>query len=198
MANEEQLSILKQGVEVWNKWRKENLDVEINLSGANLFGVDLNKANFFRANLSEANLRVANLEQANLNAADLRAADLSMADLTRANLIGTNLSEAHLRDVDLSEANLSEAELGSANLTGSILNGTNLSLAKIGYTNFGTVDLRVAIALNEITHFAPSNIATHALTRSTLCVYNSETTPPNNLESRAEEKMRCLRTQMVV
>ena len=30
-----------------------------------------------------------------------------------------------------------------------------------------------------------------------LCVYNSETTPPNNLESRAEEQMRCLRTQMV-
>ena len=31
-----------------------------------------------------------------------------------------------------------------------------------------------------------------------LCVYNSETTPPNNLECRAEEKMRCLRIQMVV
>ena len=31
-----------------------------------------------------------------------------------------------------------------------------------------------------------------------LCVYNSETTPPNNLECRAEEKMRCLRTQMVM
>jgi hypothetical protein len=30
-----------------------------------------------------------------------------------------------------------------------------------------------------------------------LCVYNSETTPPNNLESRAEEKMTCLRIQMV-
>jgi ubiquinone/menaquinone biosynthesis C-methylase UbiE len=31
----------------------------------------------------------------------------------------------------------------------------------------------------------------------TLCVYNSETTSPNNLECRAEEKMRCLRIQMV-
>jgi YD repeat-containing protein len=31
-----------------------------------------------------------------------------------------------------------------------------------------------------------------------LCVYNSETTPPNNLECRAEEKKRCLRTQMVM
>jgi hypothetical protein len=25
MAHEEQLSILKQGVEVWNKWREESL-----------------------------------------------------------------------------------------------------------------------------------------------------------------------------
>jgi hypothetical protein len=31
-----------------------------------------------------------------------------------------------------------------------------------------------------------------------LCVYNSKTTPPNNLECRAEEKMRCPRIQMVV
>ena len=31
MANEEQLSILKQGVEVWNKWRKENPNVRIDL-----------------------------------------------------------------------------------------------------------------------------------------------------------------------
>jgi hypothetical protein len=31
-----------------------------------------------------------------------------------------------------------------------------------------------------------------------LCVYNSETTPRDNLESKAEEKMRCLRIQMVV
>jgi hypothetical protein len=31
----------------------------------------------------------------------------------------------------------------------------------------------------------------------TLCVYNSETTPPNNLECKAEEKMRCPRIQMV-
>jgi hypothetical protein len=31
-----------------------------------------------------------------------------------------------------------------------------------------------------------------------LCVYNSETTPPNNLESRAEENMVCSRIQMVV
>ena len=32
---------------------------------------------------------------------------------------------------------------------------------------------------------------------STLCDYNGETTPSNNLEYMAEEKMACLRIQMV-
>jgi len=36
MANEEQLKILKQGVEVWNAWRGENYDVEVDLTGIDL------------------------------------------------------------------------------------------------------------------------------------------------------------------
>jgi hypothetical protein len=44
MANEEQLSILKQGVEVWNKWRTEKLvfpGTDLELSGADLSGANL-------------------------------------------------------------------------------------------------------------------------------------------------------------
>jgi hypothetical protein len=35
MANQEQLDILKQGIEVWNAWRVKNPDVMIDLSNAN-------------------------------------------------------------------------------------------------------------------------------------------------------------------
>ena len=38
MANQEQLEILKQGVNVWNKWRKTNPDVMIDLFNAKLEG----------------------------------------------------------------------------------------------------------------------------------------------------------------
>ncbi len=31
MADEEQLSILKQGVEAWNKWREENNEIVCDL-----------------------------------------------------------------------------------------------------------------------------------------------------------------------
>jgi hypothetical protein len=33
MANEEQLAILKQGVEVWNEWRRDNARRWPNLNG---------------------------------------------------------------------------------------------------------------------------------------------------------------------
>ena len=33
MANQQQLDILKQGVEAWNEWRKKNPDVTIDLNG---------------------------------------------------------------------------------------------------------------------------------------------------------------------
>jgi hypothetical protein len=44
MANQEQLDILKQGVQVWNQWQAENLDVQIDLMYANLMYADLTGA----------------------------------------------------------------------------------------------------------------------------------------------------------
>lgn len=45
MANEEHLAILRQGVEVWNKWRKKNYKVlKPDLSGINLSGANLRHA----------------------------------------------------------------------------------------------------------------------------------------------------------
>src|SRR6476646_8778848 len=78
MANAEQFEILKQGVNVWNKWRAENLGFQVDLFGAELSGADLR----------EANLSRADLRQADLWKADLWKADLSEADLSGANLMG--------------------------------------------------------------------------------------------------------------
>jgi len=40
MANPEHLEILKQGVEVWNEWRKEDNEVQPDLSKSDLAGDD--------------------------------------------------------------------------------------------------------------------------------------------------------------
>ena len=54
MANEEQLAILKQGVEVWKKWRQMNPKVEVDFSGANLRGTDLSEIILTDANLEKS------------------------------------------------------------------------------------------------------------------------------------------------
>src|SRR5258705_12475016 len=106
MMNEKHLSILKQGVEVWNKWRKDNSDKAPDLSRAYLSDADLSKINLRKAYLIDAYLSRAKLSDANLNKANLR----------KAYLIDAYLSRAKLSDVDLKEADLSRAHLTEADL----------------------------------------------------------------------------------
>lgn len=156
MANDEQYTILMQGVETWNKWRRENRQVRPDLREANLRekdlpgvdfrGTDLRNADFHRANLSKANLRGSRLCDVNLFEADLRSADLGGADLRRANLRGAkiqkanlngaNLARANLSHADLSQADLSQAKLENAEISGdAILSRANLSQARLTGSN---------------------------------------------------------------
>ena len=64
------------------------LGIELDLSGAHLFGADLRHANLSGANLSGADLFGADLRHANLSGANLSGADLKLADLTGAIGIG--------------------------------------------------------------------------------------------------------------
>ena len=151
MANKEHLKILKQGVEVWNEWREENLEIKpdlsgADLSGADLSGADLNDANLRKANLlwadlgaadlADANLSDANLIDANLTVADFSDANLSKADLGTADLSGAILIEADLTGANLRDANLSEADLTRTNLTGADLSEANLNGANITAADF--------------------------------------------------------------
>jgi uncharacterized protein YjbI with pentapeptide repeats len=90
MANPEHLAKLKEGVEAWNKWRKENPKMKRDLTEANLFGVNLRKANLFGVNLRKANLF----------GADLRGTNLRRADLTETNLEAANFMGAENLEVE--------------------------------------------------------------------------------------------------
>jgi uncharacterized protein YjbI with pentapeptide repeats len=148
MANEEHLAQLKQGVEMWNQWRENNLEVKPDLRAADLSGADLSGANLWMAdlwtadlwgadlrgtdlsdtNLWRADLRGANLGDADLSGAYLWRADLRGADLTGVNLMNANLSEADLWGANLECANLSEANLWKADFRGVYLKGTIIDL----------------------------------------------------------------------
>lgn len=130
MANEEQLEILKLGVEAWNKWRTENPDIKIDLKGADLKGADLKGANLKGANLVSAILLEADLTNANLEGVELwwirlttatnwaglvklASGDLRGADLDGTNLKGTNLKGADLKGADLLYTTLTGAVIDS-------------------------------------------------------------------------------------
>jgi len=158
MANEEQLSILIQGVDVWNEWRKQNPSIEIDLRNIDFKKpVDLHGADLHQADLSGvdftgkvllssypslprgANLSRANLWRANLSRANLWAADLSEANLRLANLEGANLRMADIRNADLRMANLADANLRETDLR-----MATFSEADLRMTNFTRADLRGA------------------------------------------------------
>jgi uncharacterized protein YjbI with pentapeptide repeats len=177
MMNQEHLEILKQGVKVWNDWRKANPEVipnlsranlreldlrEVNFKGAKLLGVNLADAKLNRAELRGARLGVAyligaNFSAANLSYADLNNADLSCAKLSHANLNGADFREANLHSATLVEADLSgtclveadlrKAELRGAILWGAILDEANLSQADFREANLSCADLVATQAL---------------------------------------------------
>ena len=128
MANEEQLSILRQGVDVWHRWRKDNPFVEIDLLQAELPGADL---------------RFVNLVGADLRGSDLRRANLTGSDLSESKLLGANLHEVDAQEVFLMDADLRGVNLRDANLRNSLLDGANLLKA-----NLINADLRDLILVN--------------------------------------------------
>jgi hypothetical protein len=170
MANEEHLAILRQGVEVWNKWRQEHPELwtarDIDLSGANLTGADLSGAELWNVDLSEADLSEANLANANLSGARCRDVDFSAADLRSTNLRGTDLIKANLDRVNLSGADLSRAVLFISTLTYASLQATTFALATMGLTVIGSVDLSEAVGLDGVRHDSPSHISTGTLAHS--------------------------------
>ncbi len=76
MIDQKHLDLLKHSVDDWNKWRRKNQTIEIDLreahlAKANLIEADLRKAILVGANLIKANLQESFLLDANLMGAEL-------------------------------------------------------------------------------------------------------------------------------
>jgi len=102
-----------------------------NLKGVNLTDTALEGSDFLDASLEDAKLLSANLEGALLwnvvlTGADLRDVNLNNVNLVGANLVNANLFSASLENADLRGANLRLAILNNANLEGAKLQGTTL------------------------------------------------------------------------
>lgn len=151
MANEGHLKIIKQGVEVWNNWRKNNPRIKPDLKESNLCEANLMMANLREANLYRTNLRKANLKVAKLNGADLRESDLRESKLIMAHLEGADLSGAKLI-----RANLNGAKFIKAKLTKALLNKAQIIQADFQYADLFEVNFNRAFLLG--TNLSDSNL----------------------------------------
>ena len=165
MAKREHLSLIKQGITVWNKWREDNPREKPDLSGADLVGAKLNEVNLSKANLQRADFNMADLRAAYLRDADLFMTNLMTADLTEADLTEASLMQADLYGADLSKANLSGADLSSAVLWKTNLREANLSETEVGESIFADMDLSV-VKLDNVKHTQPSTIGIDTVYRS--------------------------------
>jgi uncharacterized protein YjbI with pentapeptide repeats len=171
MTNQEPWAILMQGLEVWNRWRKENPDVKVKfgnamLIGANLRRFDLSKIYFREAELTDADLSGANLQGANLREADLIDTNLREADLTDADLSDATLWRANFRDAKLTRANLGGAQLKFADFRGADLSHCNFSNARLLRNNLVDIDLSEVDGLEDVIHAGPSTIGIDTVIRS--------------------------------
>ena len=118
MADAKHLSRLRQGVTVWNAWRRRAPSVVPDLSRALLIEAELRGINLANANLERANLRMSTLSRANLTRAHLRGADLRAASLRRAKLEYADLTHAILRFTSLAEARVEGARFTGCEIYG--------------------------------------------------------------------------------
>ena len=110
MANPEHVKILKQGVEVWNRWRKKNRDLLPDLGGA-----DLSHADLSGANLKDAILAFANISWANLSGVSLEKALCYNADFSHAILRNTDFNRMESGDTKYVDVGL-DSVIGLENI----------------------------------------------------------------------------------
>jgi hypothetical protein len=170
VANPEHLSILKQGVEAWNIWRRKNPLIRPELNGYMLehdlrfnmaYGTrdlmdwqyDAEERKKCYEALKDGSIHYDSYWEDCWSIRNLRGIDFESADLSNAELILSDLSEANLKSADLRAANLRGAVLKDA-----ALNDANLEGMLLGNTRFANTDLTRAKGLSCCRHFAPSPI----------------------------------------
>jgi uncharacterized protein YjbI with pentapeptide repeats len=171
MANSKHVDILKNGVEVWNRWRYED-------RGQTASHPDFSKADLSRISLCGVNLSFANLADAKLTGTNLSFANLACAYLPKANLQGARLDYVNLSALtikrgstpmldpdwtisecdsgaNLESANLDHCYLYGSNLAKANLVGANFHSCRLARVTFSDTNLNKAVGLETCKHLGP-------------------------------------------
>ena len=130
MANPEHLQILKQGVEAWNAWRNQNMDIRLDLSGARLSRADLSRADLRGALLVETNFAEANLTGCQVYG--ISAWDVNLVGAQQSNFVITHVDEPVITVDDLEVAQFIHLLLHNEKLRGVIDTITSKAVLILG------------------------------------------------------------------
>ena len=104
MSKEEHKKILKQGLEKWDQWRKNNPDITPDLRHAALTYVDLLNYDFHLAYLNWVNFNGSDLRNCDFRCAHLKDAVIADADISYADLREANICDCALSNTKHEEA----------------------------------------------------------------------------------------------
>ncbi|MET7466533.1 pentapeptide repeat-containing protein [Nonomuraea sp. NPDC005501] len=131
------IGILRQGPFAFNQWRADNAEVGLDLSGADLRGLELDKMVFAGANLAGADLSHVSARGAVFSGADLTDTNLAGADLT-----GAGFGYSEMVNATIAFTRLGSAMIQPATLTGAVFTGAILDQTSFRECDLTSVDLR--------------------------------------------------------
>lgn len=134
MNIEQLLHLLKNDLDGWNKYRKEN-----NSQMIELISMDLRNVDFKNANLRSVNFSGSNLSHSNFNGADISGAVFSSSNISFSNFSNVNGQYCTFHNVDLYSSSFN-----SSDLLGSEFNKSNMASVKILDSNISQCDFRSA------------------------------------------------------
>jgi hypothetical protein len=166
VANEEHIKILKQGVEVWNKWRKDNPDITPDLTSTALNNLNLEGANLIKADFDRTSIIHSNFNNAIFTEANMHLASFIVAQFVKADLSNSGITTADFIEANLEKATLANARIIGARFRNVIFKDTDFSNAHMHEVSFSNVDLSSAKGLESVTHEHPSTIGIDTLYKS--------------------------------
>ena len=176
------LAILKQGVVIWNRWRKDNPDIEPDLEGADLRGAALPGVDLHAAHIRNARFLNADLAASDFSKADLADVSFEGADLHEAKLSGALLKNVSFENADLRDANLDDNVTGlqAGQLKGADLSGATLPADIVKFEALANVEeasrnaRKLFLSMQLVCAYS---LLTAATTKDAALLTNTATTP---------------------
>lgn len=162
-ANPDHIKILRQGVRVWNEWRRKNPLIRPHITSLNHpWGSRFELKDWREIDLSNADLAGSSFEEADFRGSNFEGADLTVVALKKCNFANANLlgvfiggtfeptsfelrHGSRFEDVNLSGAYLEGAQLSPVDFADVNLKGANLLRARIVNSEFKHTDFSQSI-----------------------------------------------------